>query len=129
MYPSKEAREIAILLRISRELDVCGDVTVTVDNPSELVAWALILSSPSVVAWQAQDSGCCYVQVGAEHRRAPVRGHVTAVLNCEQHPGLWARLPLRDLRPGQRRALSVQDLADAWEAEPIPPRTDTGSVT
>ena len=38
MYPAKDARELAILLRISRELDVVGDVTATVDNPSELLA-------------------------------------------------------------------------------------------
>lgn len=119
MYPSKEAREIAILLRISRELDICGDVTVTVDNPSELIAWASALTAPAVTAWQAKDSGCPYVQVGAEHRRAPVRGHVTAVLTCEQHPSFWAELPLHDLRPGHSRALTVQDLADAWEAMPI----------
>jgi len=30
MYPAKDARELAILLRISRELDVVGDVTATV---------------------------------------------------------------------------------------------------
>lgn len=34
MYPSKEARELAILLRISRELDIVGDVTATVESPS-----------------------------------------------------------------------------------------------
>ena len=28
MYPTKDARELAILLRISRELDIIGDVTV-----------------------------------------------------------------------------------------------------
>ncbi len=33
MYPSAKV-ELAILLRISRELDVCGDLTATVDNPS-----------------------------------------------------------------------------------------------
>jgi len=53
MYPTKDARELAILLRISRELDIIGDVTATVDNPSELLAWALILSSPHIVAWRA----------------------------------------------------------------------------
>lgn len=38
MYPCKEARELAILLRISRELDIVGDVTATVESPSELLA-------------------------------------------------------------------------------------------
>ena len=33
MYPSKEARELAILLRISRELDIDGDVKVTSGVP------------------------------------------------------------------------------------------------
>lgn len=56
MYPAKDARELAILLRISRELDVVGDVTATVDNPSELLAWALILAHPQVLAWRATDS-------------------------------------------------------------------------
>ena len=40
MYRAQAARELSILLRISRELDVVGDVTAIVDNPSELLAWA-----------------------------------------------------------------------------------------
>ena len=72
MYPSQEAREIAILLRISRELDVCGDLTATVENPSELIAWASVLSDPAIVAWQASDSRNCFVQVSADHDRAPI---------------------------------------------------------
>ncbi|MCW2808775.1 MAG: hypothetical protein JWQ93_2730, partial [Marmoricola sp.] len=48
MYPSKEARELAILLRISRELDIVGDVSATVDNPSELLAWAAVLTRPDI---------------------------------------------------------------------------------
>jgi hypothetical protein len=47
MYPAKDARELGILLRISRDLDVVGDVTATVDNPSELLAWALVLADPT----------------------------------------------------------------------------------
>ena len=50
MYPSREARELAILLRISRQLDICGDITATVDNPSELLAWATILTQHSIRA-------------------------------------------------------------------------------
>jgi hypothetical protein len=84
MYPTAKARELAILLRISRELDVCGDLTATVDNPSELIAWGSVLADPKVLAWRAHDSGCRFVQVGADHRRAPVRGHVTAVLSCDR---------------------------------------------
>ena len=124
MYPSPEAREIGILLRISRELDVCGDVTATVDNPSELIAWASVLAEPAILAWQAQDSGCRFVQVSADHRRPPVRGHVVAVLSCEQHPHFWDALPLGDLQPGRSRALGLSDLAQAWEAMPLtPPET------
>jgi hypothetical protein len=121
MYPSPQARELAILMRISRELDVCGDLTATVDNPSELIAWASVLADPTVLAWQAEDSGCRFVQVGAENRRAPVRGHVAAVLSCKQHPEFWEALPLESLEPGRARSLSVADLAKAWEAMPITP--------
>ena len=121
MYPSAKARELAILLRISRELDVRGDLTATVDNPSELIAWGTVLADPQVVAWRSEDSGCRFVQVGADHVRAPVRGHVTAVLSCEQHPEFWDALPLADLKAGVTRRLSVRDLAQAWEAMPISP--------
>jgi hypothetical protein len=121
MYPSPQARELTILLRISRELDVCGDLTATVDNPSELIAWASVLTDPTVVAWQAQDSGSRFVHVGADHHRAPVRGHVSAVLSCEQHPEFWDALHLEDLEPGQTRSLSVANLAEAWEVMPITP--------
>lgn len=119
MYSSQEARELAILLRISRELDICGDVTATVDNPSELLAWAAILTRPHVRAWRAQGSGHRFVQVTADHRRAPVRGHVTAVLDCEQHEGFWTECGLDDLEPGETRDLRTADLARAWEAMPI----------
>jgi hypothetical protein len=121
MYPSAKAREIAVLLRISRELDVCGDLTATVDNPSELIAWASVLAAPKVLAWRAQDSGSRFVHVAADHHRAPIRGHVTAVLSCEQHPEFWEALGLEELEPGRTRALSVRDLAEAWKTMPITP--------
>ena len=124
MYPAREARELAILLRISRELDICGDVTATVDNPSELLAWAAILTEPVITAWRAEDSGCRFVQVSADHQREPVRGHVSAVLACDQHPQFWDQLPLERLAAGRTRALTVKDLATAWEAMPITPPTD-----
>jgi len=124
MYPSPEAREIGILLRISRELDVCGDLTATVDNPSELIAWASVLTEPTVLAWRAQDSGSRFVQVSADHHRAPVRGHVAAVLSCEQYPHFWDTLPLGDLQPGRTRSLRLSDLAEAWQTMPLtPPET------
>ena len=100
MYPAKDARELAILLRISRELDVVGDVTATVDNPSELLAWALILAHPQVLAWRATDSGHRYLHVSAHRKRAPIRGDITAVLDCEQHPDYWDALDLTDSPPG-----------------------------
>lgn len=119
MYPSREARELAILLRISRELDICGDVTATVDNPSEILAWAAILTRPLVRAWRAQHSGHRFIQVTSEHRRAPVRGHVAAVLDCEQHEEFWTECGLDTLEPGATRDLRTADLARAWEAMPI----------
>ena len=125
MYPSQEAREIAILLRISRELDVCGDLTATVENPSELIAWASVLSDPSVVAWRAADSRNCFVQVSADHPRAPVRGHIAAVLACDRHPDYWDALDLADLPSGGTRSLTIKDLTRAWEALPIT-APDTG---
>jgi hypothetical protein len=121
MYPSPEAREVGILLRISRELDVCGDLTATVDNPSELIAWASVLTDPTVRAWRPQDSGSRFVQVSADHHKAPVRGHVSAVLACEQHAHFWDALHLDDLQPGSTRSLRVADLAQAWEAMPLTP--------
>ena len=55
MYPSQDARELSVLLRISRELDIVGDVTATVDAPAELLAWANILTDPAIVAWRAEE--------------------------------------------------------------------------
>jgi hypothetical protein len=121
MYPSKEARELAILLRISRELDIVGDLSATVDNPSELLAWATILTQPQIVAWRARDSGHRYLQVTAAHERAPLRGRVTAVLLCEQHSEFWHALGLDDLDPGHRQHLSVGALSAAWAAMPVTP--------
>ena len=89
MYPSKEARELAILLRISSELDIVGDVTATVESPSELLAWTLILHKHQVLAWRATDSGHRYIQVTAHRSKAPIRGDITAILHCERHPDFW----------------------------------------
>ena len=50
MLRAGDARELSILLRISSELDILGDVTATVDNPSELLAWARTLNQPAVLA-------------------------------------------------------------------------------
>jgi hypothetical protein len=120
MYPSNDTREIAILLRISREIDIVGDVSVTVDNPSESLAWAGLLTEPKVVAWRASDSGHRYLQVTADHHRSPVHGRVAAVLRCEQHLAFWRELlGTDDLEPGGERTLTVADLASAWAAMPM----------
>lgn len=119
MYRAKDARELAILLRTSRELDVVGDITATVDNPSELLAWALVLSSPQVLAWRAADSGHRYVQVTAHRKQAPVRGDVTAILGCEQHVDYWEALGLGGLGPGDRRLLGTDALSSAWAVMPV----------
>lgn len=124
MYPAKEARELAILLKISRELDIVGDVSATVENPSELVAWAAILRRPVVVAWRAEGSGHRYLQVTAEHRRAPVRGRIAAVLPCEQHREFWQALGLDSLEPHASRQLTPADLTNAWDVMPITPPGD-----
>jgi hypothetical protein len=126
MYPSQEARELSILLRISRELDIIGDVSATADNPSELLAWAAVLTDPTIAAWRSQDSGHRYLQVTAQHRRAPVHGRITAVLPCEQHQEYWHALPLDDVGPGQTKHLTVSDLSEAWSVMPhTPPETQT----
>ncbi|MCW2787680.1 MAG: hypothetical protein JWP74_4197 [Marmoricola sp.] len=121
MYPSKNARELAILLRISRELDIVGDISAEVDNPSELLAWANILDDADIVAWRAKDSGHRYVHVTARHTRAPIRGLVTATLPAEQHSDFWRVLGLDGLAPGERRHLTTRDLAAAWSEMPIVP--------
>ncbi|RYP85091.1 hypothetical protein EKO23_13990 [Nocardioides guangzhouensis] len=119
MYRSKDARELAILMRISRELDVVGDLTATVDNPSELLAWALILSQPAVLAWRATDSGHRYLHVTADRSRPPIRGRITAVLACDQHPDFWDALGLDGLASGDRHELTVDALSSAWAIMPV----------
>ncbi len=121
MYPAKDARELAILLRISRELDVVGDVTATVDNPSELLAWTLVLRDPEIVAWRAGDSGHRYLHIIARRNRAPIRGCVTAVLPCDQHKEFWHALGLDQLSAGDRRPLDTGALSSAWAVMPVSP--------
>lgn len=119
MYPSKDARELAVLLRISRELDIVGDISATVDNPSELLAWANILTQPEIAAWCAKDSGHRYLHVTAEHKKAPVRGRITAVLSGDQHTFFWRELGLNDIAPGELRTVKLSELSAAWSAMPI----------
>ncbi len=124
MYPAKDARELAVLLRISREIDVVGDVTATVDNPSELLAWALVLGDAEVVAWRAGDSGHRYLQVAARRSRAPIRGCITAVLPCERHEEFWSALGLDQLAAGDRSPLNAEHLSSAWAVMPITPNAE-----
>ncbi|MFL6156360.1 MAG: hypothetical protein ACJ72D_09725 [Marmoricola sp.] len=119
MYPSKDARELAILLRISSEVDIVGDVSATTDNPSELIAWANILTGPEILAWRARDSGHRYVQVSARHERAPVRGNITAVLACDRHPEFWKALGLAHLTVGGCQQLRLSHLSEAWAEMPM----------
>jgi hypothetical protein len=121
MYPSENARQLSILLRTSRELDIVGDVTTTTDDPSELLAWAHILPQPTICAWQGE-SGGRYVEVSAAHAHAPVRGQVTAVLACDQHPQFWDELGVdTSASTHQRHPLTVKDLSEAWAAMPLTP--------
>lgn len=122
MYPAGDARQLSIMLRIASELDIVGDVTATVDHPSDLLTWAALLSDPLVGAWRGVDSGMRYVQVSAPHQRDPVHGRVAAVLPCEHHREFWDQLvPAGDLQPGQECRLSVRDLSAAWAAMPLSP--------
>lgn len=123
MYPSQDARELSVLLRISRELDIVGDVTATVDAPAELLAWATILEDPAIVAWRAEDSGHRYLHVTAVHHRRPIRGPITAVLHCEQHRAYWDELLPQDIPPGSKETLTIKDLSAAWNAMPLTPPT------
>jgi len=104
---------------LSRELDVIGDVTATVDNPSELIAWAANLTDPSVTAWRAKDSGFRYIQASAKHTRAPVRGSISAVLACDAHLEFWNALGLGPIKYGAMRGLGLADLRAAWSVMPI----------
>ena len=132
MYPAKDARELAILLRISRELDIVGDVTATVDNPSELLAWALVLTDAEVLAWRSDESEHRYLQVTADRHRPPIRGTVAAVLDGEHHPEYCKALGLDKLTRGERKKLTIGDLSAAWAVMPITPtepETDTSPDT
>jgi hypothetical protein len=94
-----------------------------VDNPSELLAWALILSQPQVLAWRATDSGHRYLQVSAHRWRAPIRGNITAVLDCDRHRDYWHALDLGGLSPGARRELGTDALSSAWATMPVTPES------
>ena len=120
MSTSSDSRQIAALLRLSQSLDIVGDVSVTVDNPSELLAWANSLSDASIFAWRGHVSGKRFVHITAVHASDPVHGRVTAALRADQHPEFWnAVLPDGDLERGEELTLTVKDLTRAWEALPV----------
>ena len=124
MYSTDDPRQIGVLLRISRALDIVGDVSVSVDDPSELLAWANTLPEPTALAWRALDSEKRYVQVSAAHHRRPVHGSITAVLACDGHRPFWDVLLEADLEPGTEQGLRVESLAQAWaSAVPLTPST------
>lgn len=128
MYPTAAAREVMLLLRISPEIDVVGDVTATVEEPSGLLAWAVVLKECEALAWRSEDSGRCYLQVAAHHAKSPIRGRVTAVLAGDRHPAYWTALGLDDLLPGERRELEVEALSAVWDVMPTTAGTTTEAL-
>lgn len=121
--------EFNIPLRISREIDVVGDVSATVDNPSELLAGATVLTDPTVAAWGGHEAGHRYCQVTAPHTGPPVHDRVTAVLHCDQHRYYWHALDLEELGPGQTRNLNVGRLSAAWSLMPTTPPGGSASTS
>jgi hypothetical protein len=121
MYRSETAHQLSVLMRISTELDIVGDVTATVDHPADLLAWSDLLPEPTLCAWRAH-SGKRYVQATAPYHRDPVHGRITAVLAADPHTHFWHELLHgSDLDKGQEQVLTPKDLAAAWEAMPLVP--------
>jgi hypothetical protein len=119
MYRSENAHQLSVLLRISRELDIVGDLTATVDHPADLLAWSDLLPQPTLCAWRAH-SGHRYVQVTSPYNHDPVHGRITAVLAADQHPHFWTELLHdEDLDKGHEQVLTPKDLAAAWAAMPL----------
>ena len=120
MPSSADERQLAVLLRISESIDIVGDVSVTVANPSELIAWANVLRDPNIFAWCGHASGKRFVHVTAVNSSDPVHGRVTAALRADGHMSFWkALIPEGDLAPGDERTITAQQLAKGWEATPI----------
>ncbi len=111
---------MAALLRISDSLDIVGDVSVTVANPAELLAWANTLPRPTIFAWRGHVSGKRFVHVTAVNGSNPVHGRVTAALRADQHMRFWKELiPEGDLEAGDERTVTARELGQAWEAMPV----------
>lgn len=115
-----DARQLAVLLRISESLDIVGDVSATVENPAELLAWASVLPDCSIFAWRGHVSGNRFVHVTAVHKTNPIHGRVTATLRADHHRAYWnALVPENDLKPGDEQPVTLKQLSAAWEAMPI----------
>jgi hypothetical protein len=120
MPSSADERQLAVLLRISESLDIVGDVSVTVENPSELLAWANVLPNPSTFAWRGHVSGKRFVHVTAVNGSNPIHGRATAALRADRHLPFWKALVNQDdLEPGEELSLTTRQLAEAWEAMPV----------
>jgi len=121
VYPSENAHQLSVLLRTSRELDIVGDVTATVDHPADLLAWSDLLPNPIVYAWRTH-SGSRYVQVTSRYNHDPIHGRVAAVLAADPHREFWGELVRDgDLGPGQEHPVTPRELAAAWAAMPLAP--------
>jgi len=119
MSSSADERQLAVLLRISQSLDIVGDVSVTVDNPSELLAWANVLPDPTIFAWRGHVSGKRFIHVTAVNGSNPIHGRATAALRADQHLRFWNALLPDDLEPGEELSLEIRQLAEAWEVMPV----------
>lgn len=115
MSTSIDAHQLSTLLRVNSALDIVGEVTATVANPSELAAWGPSLPEPTICARPAEDSGNRYVHFIAACHRTPVHGRVTAVLTGDDHRLFWAvLLPDNDLSAGEEQLLPLDALVTAW---------------
>lgn len=112
-------QQLSILLRIGEQIDIVGDASLTVSNPSELIAWTQALKEPKLCAWRSQVSGHRFVHVTAVNAAAPIHGRVTACLEADKHEGFWKGLVPEDLKPGEERVLTAAALSEAWAAMPL----------
>ena len=119
MSSSADERQLTVLLRISQSLDIVGDLSVTVDNPSELLAWANVLPDPTIFAWRGHVSGKRFIHVTAVNGTNPIHGRATAALRADQHMRYWEALLPDDLDPGEEMSLEIRQLAEAWEVMPV----------
>ena len=113
--------QIGLLLRISAEMDIVGDVSVTLANPSDLIAWTSVLTRPVIMGWRASDSGRRYLQATAYHNHSPVHGTITAILPADERRQFWNTVLPEDLTLGSEQRLQHRDLVEAWTEEPPSP--------